>query len=235
MPPTREWLEEAIHKAEGEIGAGSGSPEKDFPTLLQLNKIANRIVAESSAESRRAMQTAFECIWPKAVTLLNQVLQEHPVNANWEEFVDSPLDKRYEYFLPEESEKPAPDKVGTPGQIAYEAYCQTTDWKSLITGAPLPQWPEVKPEIKAAWENAAAAARKPVAVKLYEARHAITRLLVTYRTELKGTWYEDTVKSCGMELDEIGFIKGPYKDDLTGVFGERGRMLVNKIARGEAT
>ena len=29
------------------------------------------------------------------------------------------------------------------GQVAYEAYCGKTDWKSLISGAPLPQWEEV--------------------------------------------------------------------------------------------
>lgn len=39
------------------------------------------------------------------------------------------------------------------GQLAYEAYCAHTDWKSLISGAPLPQWDDVKPEIKAAWKT----------------------------------------------------------------------------------
>lgn len=40
------------------------------------------------------------------------------------------------------------------GQIAYEAYCDTTEWKSLISGAALPPWEGVKSEIKKAWENA---------------------------------------------------------------------------------
>ena len=40
------------------------------------------------------------------------------------------------------------------GQIGYEAYCSSTGWKSLISGALLPQWSEVKPEIKLAWETA---------------------------------------------------------------------------------
>lgn len=43
----------------------------------------------------------------------------------------------------------------TPGQIAYEAYCEHTGWKSLATGAALPKWYDVKPEIKATWEAAA--------------------------------------------------------------------------------
>lgn len=42
----------------------------------------------------------------------------------------------------------------THGQLAYEAYCETTGWKSLISGHPLPQWSNVQVEIKDAWENA---------------------------------------------------------------------------------
>lgn len=38
------------------------------------------------------------------------------------------------------------------GQIAYEAYCGSTEWKSLISGQTLPQWAEVKTEIKESWE-----------------------------------------------------------------------------------
>lgn len=40
------------------------------------------------------------------------------------------------------------------GQVAYEAYRATTQWKSLISGALLPKWDIVKPEIKEAWEAA---------------------------------------------------------------------------------
>ena len=42
----------------------------------------------------------------------------------------------------------------TLGQIGYEAYGSGTGWKSLVSGAQLPQWPEVKPEIQLAWETA---------------------------------------------------------------------------------
>lgn len=41
------------------------------------------------------------------------------------------------------------------GQIAYEAYCESTEWRSLVTKAPLPQWNNVKPEIQNAWIKAA--------------------------------------------------------------------------------
>lgn len=41
----------------------------------------------------------------------------------------------------------------TWGQIAYEAYCAVTDWKSLVSGAALPQWDDVRSEIKEAWEK----------------------------------------------------------------------------------
>lgn len=37
------------------------------------------------------------------------------------------------------------------GRIAYEAYCEHTNWKSLATGQSLPQWDGLKPEIREAW------------------------------------------------------------------------------------
>ena len=43
------------------------------------------------------------------------------------------------------------------GRIAYEAYCASSDGKSLISGAKLPLWDEQSPEIKAAWDAAAQA------------------------------------------------------------------------------
>jgi hypothetical protein len=45
------------------------------------------------------------------------------------------------------------------GQIGYEGYCAATGWKSLVSGADLPQWADLKPEIRAAWESAALAWR----------------------------------------------------------------------------
>jgi len=41
------------------------------------------------------------------------------------------------------------------GQIAYEAYCADTGNKSLVSGAPLPAWDALSPEIKKAWQAAA--------------------------------------------------------------------------------
>ena len=43
------------------------------------------------------------------------------------------------------------------GQIAYEGYCASSGGKSLISGAALPTWGDLKPEIRTAWEAAAAA------------------------------------------------------------------------------
>lgn len=45
----------------------------------------------------------------------------------------------------------------TLGQIAYEAYCASTDWKSAVSGAPLPQYVEQRPAVIAAWEAAGTA------------------------------------------------------------------------------
>lgn len=36
-------------------------------------------------------------------------------------------------------------------QIAYEAYCKFTDWKSLATGQDLPSWEKLPQNIKDAW------------------------------------------------------------------------------------
>ena len=49
--------------------------------------------------------------------------------------------------------KPKPLTVSL-GQVAYEAYCTSTKWKSLVYGGDLPQWPEVEPNIKRSWEIA---------------------------------------------------------------------------------
>ena len=40
-------------------------------------------------------------------------------------------------------------------QIAYEAYRNHTGGKSLATGQNIPEWPDLAPVIKAAWEAAA--------------------------------------------------------------------------------
>ena len=51
----------------------------------------------------------------------------------------------------------------TRGQAAYEAYCASSGGKSLVTGAQLPPFAELKPEIRSAWEAAGAAAAAVVA------------------------------------------------------------------------
>lgn len=45
----------------------------------------------------------------------------------------------------------------TNGEIAYNAYCNQSGWKSLASGADLPPFAATKPEIQAAWEVAAQA------------------------------------------------------------------------------
>lgn len=54
------------------------------------------------------------------------------------------------------SPRPVPENGNKmPGQLAYEAYCGYTGWKSLVSGAPLPQWEAVRYEIKNAWHEVA--------------------------------------------------------------------------------
>jgi hypothetical protein len=45
----------------------------------------------------------------------------------------------------------------SPGQVAYEAYFDHSAGKSLVSGAPLPTWPQAVKEIRDAWEVAALA------------------------------------------------------------------------------
>ena len=40
------------------------------------------------------------------------------------------------------------------GKIAYEAYCESTNWKSLVSGAQLPPYDHLKKEIQMAWSIA---------------------------------------------------------------------------------
>ena len=49
------------------------------------------------------------------------------------------------------------------GKIAYEAYCENTGWKSLVSGATLPPWSELNLSIQVAWGAAASAVAKAVA------------------------------------------------------------------------
>lgn len=51
------------------------------------------------------------------------------------------------------------------GQIAYEAYCEVSGNKSLVSGCELPTWEELRNEIKVAWVAAAFAVSNEV---LYE-------------------------------------------------------------------
>lgn len=45
----------------------------------------------------------------------------------------------------------------TSGQVAYEAYYQSSYGVSLITGVPLPKWENQRLEIQLAWEACAEA------------------------------------------------------------------------------
>lgn len=42
----------------------------------------------------------------------------------------------------------------TLGQVGYEAYCKTTGWKSLVSGADLPAYEALNAPIQDAWEKA---------------------------------------------------------------------------------
>lgn len=45
----------------------------------------------------------------------------------------------------------------TLGEIAYNAYCESTGGKSLVTGDKLPEFKYLSEDIKTAWNRAASA------------------------------------------------------------------------------
>ena len=49
------------------------------------------------------------------------------------------------------------------GEIAYNAYCKDTGWKSLVSGAQLPTWQLLSEAIREAWEAAAHAVVEQIA------------------------------------------------------------------------
>lgn len=57
----------------------------------------------------------------------------------------------------------------TLGQVAYDAYCEKSNWKSLATGADLPQYADTKPEIRDAWEASASAVSDAVVASMQTA------------------------------------------------------------------
>jgi hypothetical protein len=51
------------------------------------------------------------------------------------------------------------DIIERLAQYLYEAYCCHTEWKSAVTGAPLPQWQNISPAVRDAWYATARAAQ----------------------------------------------------------------------------
>jgi len=58
--------------------------------------------------------------------------------------------------LPATTPEPASAEIPVQadiGEVGYNAYCSDRGWKAF-NGEPLPQWPEVKDDIKNAWRKA---------------------------------------------------------------------------------
>jgi hypothetical protein len=61
-------------------------------------------------------------------------------------------------------------------KIAYDAYCKATGGVSLISGAKLPEFQDLRQAIQDAWWEASAAAGNAVMDKLQEAQEALREL-----------------------------------------------------------
>ena len=62
-------------------------------------------------------------------------------------------------------------------QKAYEHYCEFTNWKSLVSGASLPQWVDLKEPIRKAW--------------IYTTEQTIEDVMKTFRNDLIFYFLED--------------------------------------------
>ena len=56
------------------------------------------------------------------------------------------------------------------GCTAYEAYCEASGGKSLVTAQTLPEWDDLPPAIRAAWREAARAVHRAITQALSEPR-----------------------------------------------------------------
>lgn len=55
-----------------------------------------------------------------------------------------------------------PDPAPDLGRHAYEAYCAATGGLSLVSGAQLPAWEDLAPDIRGAWAVAADAVARVI-------------------------------------------------------------------------
>lgn len=53
------------------------------------------------------------------------------------------------------SDSDVPGTLPSLGQLAYEAYLEASDGRSLVSGAELPTWDAQDPRIQRAWDHAA--------------------------------------------------------------------------------
>jgi hypothetical protein len=115
----------------------------------------------------------------------------------------------------------------TPGQITYEAFSAGDQF-------PLP-WKDLQNWAKERWEEAALAARMPLAIKVYEARASLARLLITFRRTMTDQWYELSAKDAGIKLIALNHLEKPYAQaDLKSDFSKDVAMeKVNEIAKTE--
>ena len=95
------------------------------------------------------------------------------------------------------------------GQIAYEAYCNKAGWKSLATGAPLPQWSALPDAIRDAWEAAAEAVTGTIAAAVDQ---AAAPLIKTTRCKFK---FEEMIQTSLPYMSQRKFVfRAAYDDTI---------------------
>lgn len=66
------------------------------------------------------------------------------------------------------------------GQIAYEGYCADSGGKSLVSGAQLPTWSALVPEIQHAWSASASAVVDSMMVAASQSRPSHMELVIAH-------------------------------------------------------
>lgn len=92
-------------------------------------------------------------------------------------------------------------KLVSIGSIAYNAYCEKTNWKSLISGADLPQCENLKPEIQQAWEASGNCILNIAKDSVKKAVNDISQEIASKATKLAGGLKNITVKG-SINFDE---------------------------------
>lgn len=158
------------------------------PTKI-ITDLRNIILYQWDANVGFAERCLLMHVWRNALRQISHV-QFSVMGACIKNFMSEEVTSRLTPKTPRGEEENKMEITGNLGRIAYEAYCGHTQWRSLVSGAPLPRWQEATPEIQAAWEAAGKAVDREVCLLSVEA----AKLFVQLAFKRKG---DEPTPKCG--------------------------------------